>query len=89
MRTTELVDIEYREYTVAGRFITKSGFLSRPDLLRNDLETIMDDDLTPGMESYYKSQGILSAEEGLKPLWPTNIIVRHPGTGRFMKWKHI
>lgn len=89
MRTTELVDLEYREYTVDGRFITASGFLSRPSILREDIETILDTDLTEGMQSYYISQGILSPDEKLKPLWPTNIIVRHPGTGRFMKWKHI
>lgn len=89
MRTTELLDLEYREYTEDGRFITSAGFLTRPNLLREDIETILDPELTPGMESYYISSGILTPDEKLKPLWPTNIIVRHPGTGRLMKWKHV
>ena len=84
----EFFDIEYREYTTEGRFITKSGFLTRPSIIREDIETILDPDLTAGMESYYKSQGIISAEENLKPMWNTNVVVRCPKTGRFTKWKY-
>lgn len=87
--TTEIVDVTYREYTTDGRFITSAGFVSRPGILADDLEVIMDPEIHESMEIHYHNTGVLAPEELLKPIWGTNVTVRHPGTGRFMKWKNI
>lgn len=88
--TTEIVDIEYREYTTEGRFIAKSRFVSSThgNTIREDIEAITDPELTVPMHSCYLSQGILQYGEELKEIWNTNIVVRDPSTGRFMKWKY-
>lgn len=87
--TTEIVDIEYREYTTEGRWISSATFTSTPSLIREDTTTLLDPEITIQVTDEYRRLGVISEQESVKELWDTNIIVRDPSTGRFMKWKYI
>lgn len=86
--SNRLVVITYREYTTEGRFINAPHFVSIEEQVRNDIEAFSDPDLTPLVETQYQESGRISQDERLKDVWPTNVTVRDPRTGRFMKWKY-
>lgn len=86
--TTEIVDITMREYTEDGRLVVVNMVVDVPfHRYREEVRDILEDkQFNSIMDRLYKQNGLMDTKEVLKPLWKTNVSVRHPGTGRFLSF---